>query len=368
MLYQLGVARFIRVGLKVITHPVFIFVGFQCVWVSLTLLWVFWFARDLEGIDIIFDEAGQAIGIQRAGMTAAELSTRSDLTTVPDRVSALSFYSQMMGQGQVLGQLIAGLVMLGTLLSGAIWLFWFGQRKASYYRQQQAFISSVTHELRTPITTLNLVLSNLNNKNLQPDRFAHLLEIGDQQLNRLMNLINNILLTARLDRGIEMLDEKKQKVPVKTLLETAVERSASLDHQIASRVTITCLPALAIHGPQSALVTLFSNIIQNAIKYSPPDSPIDITVSLYGGDDVDIVFCDHGYGIEDEGELKKIFKMFYRGQVSHQHGVSGTGMGLFIVKSIVKLLGGSVWAKSEGGDQGLIITVRLPIDSRHKTS
>ena len=361
-LYQLGLGRVIRVGLKVITHPVFIFVGFQCVWVILTLFWIFWFARDLEGVDILFDAAGNAIGIQRTGTTAMAPPAADHLTDSPATLSALSFYSQMMGQGQVLGQLIAGLVMLGTLLSGAIWLFWFGQRKASYYRQQQAFISSVTHELRTPITTLNLVFSNLKNHQLQPERVVHLLEIGDQQLTRLMNLINNILLTARLDRGIEMLDEKKQKLTVKALLEMAVERNKSLDQAIFSRVTIQCLPALAIVGPRSALVTLFANLIQNAIKYSPALSPVEITVSLYGGDYVDIRFKDYGCGIEDESELKKIFKMFYRGMQSTQHGVGGTGVGLFIVKTIVKLLRGSVWAQSEGKDKGLTITVRLPID------
>ena len=177
-----------------------------------------------------------------------------------------------------------------------------------------------------------------------------------------MNLINNILLTARLDRGIEMLDEKKQKLTVKALLEMAVERNKSLDQAIFSRVTIQCLPALAIVGPRSALVTLFANLIQNAIKYSPALSPVEITVSLYGGDYVDIRFKDYGCGIEDESELKKIFKMFYRGMQSTQHGVGGTGVGLFIVKTIVKLLRGSVWAQSEGKDKGLTITVRLPID------
>ena len=357
--YRVGLARVMRVSLKVITHPVFIFVGFQCVWVSLTLLWVFWFARDLDGIDILFDASGKAIGIQRTGSVAVPVSEGEGLF---EKVSALSLYSQMMGQGQVLGNLIAGLVMLGTLLFGAIWLFWFGQRKASYFRQQQAFISSVTHELRTPITTLNLVFSNLKNKKLQKDRADHLLEIGDQELKRLMNLINNILLTARLDRGIDMLDEKKQRVTVKALLEMAVERNRALDQSVASRVSIQCLPALSINGPRSALVTLFSNLIQNAIKYSPPGSPIDIQVSFYGGDDVDIVFKDQGYGIKEESELKKIFKMFYRGEVSKQHGVGGTGVGLFIVKTIVKLLRGSVWAHSEGKNKGTSFTVRLPID------
>lgn len=356
--YRLGLARVIRVALKIITHPIFIFVGFQCVWVSLTLLWVLWFARDLEGFDVLFDQTGQAIGIQRTGSIPSPTSH----PPAPGAVSALSFYSQMMGQGAVLGQLIAGLVMLGTLLSGAIWLFWFGQRKASYYRQQQAFISSVTHELRTPITTLSLVFSNLKNDKLPLERFVQLVDIGNQQLHRLMNLINNILLTARLDRGIEMLDETKQKLTVKELLEMAIERSKSFDQELASRVTIHCLPALTIHGPRSALVTVFSNLLQNAIKYSPPTTPIEITVSLYGGDDVHIQFKDYGCGIADEGELRKIFKMFYRGAESRHQGVGGAGVGLFIVKTIVKLLRGSVWAESEGGDQGLKITVRLPID------
>ncbi|MCY4380193.1 MAG: HAMP domain-containing sensor histidine kinase [Proteobacteria bacterium] len=344
-------------SMRVITHPIFIFVGFQCVWVSLTLLWVFWFAREVDGINVILDNSGN---ITEIIMTSPSQESQ-ERTSHLKKLNVLRLFSQVIGPSQVLSYLIAGFIMLGTLLFGAIWLFWFGQRKASYFRQQQAFISSVTHELRTPITTLGLVLGNLKNDNLAKNKFHHLLEIGEGELKRLMNLINNILLTAKLDRGIDMLDEKKQKVTLNTLLNVAVERNKILDKDINSRVIITCLPALSINAPKSALITVFSNLIQNAVKYSPKGSMIKIDVSFYGGDYVDITFQDEGYGIE-EGDLKKIFKMFYRGSVSEQQGVTGTGVGLFIVKTIVKILKGHIWASSEGRMKGSQFTMRLPID------
>lgn len=267
----------------------------------------------------------------------------------------------MMQPGSALRNLVVGLIMLGTLLFGAIWLFWFGQRKASYYRQQQTFISSVTHELRSPITTLKLILSNLKNRNLTEEKYRNLLEIGHDELERLMQLIHNILLTARLDRGIDMISEKKQKVTVRHLLEKAVERNQAFDGDLAARVSIHCLPALTINAPQAALTTLFSNLLENAIKYSPAGSPIHIDVSFYAGDYVDITFKDRGYGIE-EADLKKIFKMFYRGAISEEQAIKGTGVGLFIVKTLTKLLGGQVWAQSPGHLRGSQFVVRLPID------
>lgn len=328
-------AQGMRIILHVMSHPIFIFVSFQCVWITLTLFWVVWFTPGLEGIREIFQTDTLA------------LTDQSGIIIEKPRDTIL--------------KLIMGLVMLGTLLFGAIWLFWFGQNRASYYRQQQIFISSVTHELRAPITTLNLILSNLKNTQFSPKKSENLLNIGEQELTRLMHLINNILLTARLDRGIDMLDEKKQKITVKSLLEIAVERNKALDQDLMSRVHIKCLAGISINAPKTALLTLFSNLIENAIKYSPEKSPISISAAYYAGEYVDVTFTDEGYGIEEE-DLRKIFKMFYRGDISKKQAIAGTGVGLFIVRTITKLLRGKVWAESQGRGNGAKLIVRLPIN------
>ncbi|MCY4443183.1 MAG: HAMP domain-containing sensor histidine kinase [Proteobacteria bacterium] len=351
MKHPLFFHRLLRITTRVITHPIFIFVSFQCVWITLTLFWVVWFAPSLEDLKVIFD-IGESLSEQPQN-TIQEPLLHSNM--------AQNIYSHILKPHEALLRLTAGLVMLGTLLFGAIWLFWFGQRKASYYRQQQSFISSVTHELRTPITTLKLILSNLKNPSLSEEKYHNLLDIGDHELKRLMHLIHNILLTAGLDRGIDMLDEKKQRLTVKALLEHSMERCKALDEDIAKRVIIKCLPPMSINAPRTALITLFTNLMENAIKYSPKGSAIHIDASFYAGDYVDVTFRDQGYGIE-ESDRKKIFKMFYRGEISKKQAINGTGVGLFIVKTITKLLGGQVWCESKGPHKGSVFTVRLPID------
>ena len=345
---SLLLSKITRFTAHLITHPIFIFVSFQCVWLSLTLLWVVWFTPQLQTSDTI--------------TTATPLSNPlPNPHPTPPHEKSKQVYSEIMQPGSALRNLVVGLIMLGSLLFGAIWLFWFGQRKASYYRQQQSFISSVTHELRSPITTLKLIFGNLKNRELSEEKYRNLLEIGHQELGRLMQLIHNILLTARLDRGLHMIREKKQKLTVHHLLDEAVERNLALDKNLADRISIRCLHGTTINAPPAALTTLFSNLIENAVKYSPPGSPITISVSFYAGDFVDISFKDEGYGIE-EADLKKIFKMFYRGAISEERAVGGTGVGLFIVKTLTKLLGGQIWAESRGHSQGSKFVVRLPID------
>ena len=370
----------IRYILHVITNNIFIFVSFQCIWVTLTLIWVLWFAPNIGQVLVPMDPDATPSNITdnqqilENGLTwnnfddyiANNKDDRSSPTNNPNpsfnsqNHSMKNLYRRIIKPNDVLLNLIIGLILLGTLLFGAIWLFWSGQKRAAYYRQQQAFISSVTHELRTPITTLNLIFENLKNRQLDNHKYTNLLEIGNQELMRLMHLINNILLTARLDRGIEMLDEKKQKVTVINLLKKAIERNRALDGNLDNRISIKCFSTLSISAPRSALVTMFSNLIENAIKYSPKESPIMINVSFYAGDFVDIAFIDQGFGISDT-DLKKIFKMFYRGDASNEYGINGTGVGLFIVKTITKLLRGQVWAESNGLNQGSKFIIRLPI-------
>ena len=352
----------LRSILKVITHNIFIFVSFQCVWLTLTLVWILWFVPDIEKVVVTNDNIQKNSNdkIDNDNIKIPNTPSSSENTQDQSNKSMKYIYHRIKQPNDALRNLIIGLVLLGTLLFGAIWLFWSGQKRSAYYRQQQAFISSVTHELRTPITTLNLIFSNLKNKNLDDEKYENLMEIGNQELKRLMHLINNILLTARLDRGIDMLDEKKQKVTLINLLNTAIERNKALDDNIENRVSISCFSTLSINAPRSALVTMFSNLLENAIKYSDEGSPISIKVSFYAGDFVDIAFIDSGYGLE-ENDLKKIFKMFYRGAISSEHAINGTGVGLFIVKTITKLLRGQVWAESDGLNRGSKFTIRLPI-------
>jgi two-component system sensor histidine kinase KdpD len=219
---------------------------------------------------------------------------------------------------------------------------------------QTSLLNSISHDLRTPLVSITGALSSLREKTLILDQEAHdsLLETAYGEAERLNRLVGNLLNMTRLEAGAIHL--KKEPCDIQDAIGAALEQ---LGERLARRQVKINLPpdlsliALDVAFFEQALV----NVLDNAVKYSPPDTLIEINVAQ-AQDTVRIEICDRGIGIPPE-DLERVFDKFYR--VQRPESVSGTGLGLAICKGIVEAHNGMVRAENRPGG-GTIVTITLP--------
>jgi len=247
----------------------------------------------------------------------------------------------------VLGSLVALTIFVGLLLL-CIWLV----REIRSGQRQQAFIDAVTHEMKTPIAALRLYLDTLERHDVAPERRSAFLARMQEDVARLERTVMHVLAAARSE-------EKVRVRPGDPVDLTAIIRAAADDVRRAhglpeEAIAIARKRPLTALGDAAELAVVFRNLIENAVKYSQP--PLEVRVALAETPDgrVRAEIADRGIGIEPR-ELRKIFGRFY--QVGRD--AAGLGLGLFIVRSLVRRNGGDVEARSEGLGRGSRFTVTL---------
>jgi signal transduction histidine kinase len=322
-LYRERLGPHLHRALRIATHPVSVFVLLQGVCIAVTVLWVVWFLNQNEALQQV------------------------------ERVLGEKNIDHSFG----IGLLIAGCILLGVLIVGLIVLFTNAQRIASLNRQQQNFLSSVTHELRSPLASLQLAFDTVRARELGREQRDQLFQYVDRDLSRLKRLVDQILLSAKLDRG--MIDlQKVDEVMMKDLVEDVISRASHLDSGITSRISLSCDPELRVRTSKDGISLILGNFLENAVKYSPRGSPITITVA-YRDRACQIAVSDQGFGLMPR-ERKKVFKMFHRSESATSRAIPGTGLGLYIVSTIAKALGGKVWADSRGRNLGSTFYLKVP--------
>ena len=220
---------------------------------------------------------------------------------------------------------------------------------------QTALLNSVSHDLRTPLVSIIGVLSSLQEGGIHLDDSAKekLIKVAWEEAERLNHLITNLLDVSRVEAGaIRIL---KQASDVQDLVGTALQQ---LGNRTVSRpIQVDIPPNLPFVSVDFGLIVqTLVNIIDNALKYSPANSTIEIKARNIG-DEVEIEIADRGFGIPP-GDLLQVFDKFYR--IDHPGSVAGTGLGLSICKGIVEAHGGRIIAENrEGG--GTTIRLILPM-------
>ncbi len=220
---------------------------------------------------------------------------------------------------------------------------------------QNALLNSISHDLRTPLVSITGALTTLEEQGDSLDAAAHhsLVETAREEADRLNRLVGNLLDMTRLEAGA--LKVKSETCDVEDVIGTAV---GQMDERLAGR-------NIQIHVPQGIqpisvdfvlIVHVIHNLLDNALKYSPAGSPLEVQASVHSGE-IYIEVLDRGVGIP-EGDLERIFDKFYR--VQHPQQVTGTGLGLAICKGIVEAHGGRIWAENRVGG-GSCFTIALPI-------
>jgi signal transduction histidine kinase len=252
----------------------------------------------------------------------------------------------------ILGTLFFALIIVGLVLLCA-WLV----REMRLNLRQQAFLDAVTHEMNTPLASLRLYVDTLSLHDPPPEQRREFLNRMGGDLDRLDHTVHQVLAAARAEGRVER--PPPEPVPVPDLLRQCIAEIRARHRLPEDAVRIDRASPAAVRGNASELGLVFRNLLENAVKYSDP--PIDVRVAVEAVRDgrVQVEIADRGIGIP-RAELRKIFQRFYRAGRDVQRRAAGLGLGLFIVRSLVRRQGGQVVARSEGSGRGsrFVVTLR----------
>jgi len=305
-------------------NPVFAFIGIQLVWLLLVIFWIYWF-----------------------------MGKHRQLRTLAERYSP-----ELAQRGADWFILIEGLLLLAAILAGVYVIFLFWRRQAALYRAQRDFIAQVSHELKSPLASLQLHLETIRRRRPPAQKMEIFLDTMLADTDRLGGLIDNLLAASRLEqRGMRL---SLRSVDLSAFV-THYFRPRQYSLPQAARMKLTITPDLHARIDPEAMETVFRNLLENALLYSSGQPEIGISLQRKEGF-AHLVFADRGRGL-DKKEQKKIFRMFYRVRRTDEN-IRGSGLGLFIVRAVVRLHHGKVWAESEGPGRGTTIHILLPLCAR----
>jgi two-component system phosphate regulon sensor histidine kinase PhoR len=254
------------------------------------------------------------------------------------------------------GGLVVALVV--TTVIGGIAAIVVVRREARLARLQTDFVNKVSHDLRTPLTSIRMFVETLQLGRLNdPERQQEALEIIAEETERLSMLINRLLDWARMESGRRSYDLRAE--PVRPIVDAAVAALAPLQlHQPADIQVVVAGDLPRVYADRAALVEALINILTNAFKYTGPKKRIVVEAQRAAGPTVRIAVTDNGPGITKQ-DLKKVFDRFYRAHDPLDRIIEGSGLGLAMVKHIVTAHGGKIEAASELG-KGSTFSITLP--------
>ena len=255
------------------------------------------------------------------------------------------------------GLLVLGTTFLVLVLGGVVAYLALSVKAINLNQRQSNFVDSVTHELKSPIASLKLYLQTLNRRQVSPEEQGKFFRIMLADVARLDDLINHLLNAALIDRPAA--DEEKTEVALDALIARNAEE-ARVRHQAAEdAVELSLIPALVV-AREVDLDLIFSNLLDNAFKYggSPPHVRVSMTMrGLFAVIEV----SDNGGGVP-RAARRKVFRRFVRLGDELKRERRGTGLGLYIVQTLVKRLGGRVAIRDSGAGAGALFEIRLPAE------
>jgi signal transduction histidine kinase len=254
--------------------------------------------------------------------------------------------------------LFLGIVLLALIIAGVVLNTIFLVREIRRNEQHDAFINAVTHELKTPVASIRLYVETLKTRAVEEAKRDEFYGIILSDSDRLLGAIEQILRTGRVGSS----SRKPHLAPMHLdeLVSECVARARILHGVAPGSLQYEPGPPLPIQGDYDEVHAAVSNLIDNAIKYSGNEMGIEVAAYASDGRFAEVRVKDRGAGIAGP-ELKRIFKRFYRIHSPLSTRVKGTGLGLYIVRSVAKRHGGRAWAESGGPGQGSTFTLQFPI-------
>ncbi len=261
--------------------------------------------------------------------------------------------------------LVLGVIFFGFIIVGVILNTIFLVREVRRNEQQDSFLNAVTHELKTPITSIRLYLETLQKRPVDEAQRRDFYQVMLEDTQRLMGTVESVLRAARVAQKSAPLS--RMEVAIGPMVQESMDWVRSR-HHLSSQVVDWAPdgapdPQLSVMGDREELATALSNVLDNAVKYSPQDPCIRVSVITPDLQHVEIRVRDNGIGIP-HGELKRVFRRFYRALAPAAAQVKGSGLGLFIVRAIARRHGGDAYVESEGSGRGTTVTIKLPRNSQ----
>ena len=260
------------------------------------------------------------------------------------------------------GMLILGVLAFPLIITGVVLNTIFLVREIRRNEQHDAFINAVTHELKTPVASIRLYLQTLQSRAIDESKRQEFYKVLLEDTERLQGTIEQVLRAGRV--GARLRHTSRTPVDlsamVRDCLALARTRHHLADDALTYRESLASGPAPQVLGDEEELKAAVSNLVDNAVKYSGSQVQVAVELDQPEAAHATLRVKDRGVGIS-AGELKRIFKRFYRIPGAVAVRVKGTGLGLFIVRSVVARHGGKVFAESEGPGRGSTFTVQLPL-------
>jgi len=255
--------------------------------------------------------------------------------------------------------LVLGIIFFSVIIIGLVVNTIFIVREIKRNERQDTFLNAVTHELKTPIASIRLYLETLQSRPVDEAQRHDFYRIMIEDSERLLGTVEQVLKAGEVRHGIKR--RNWQEVNLTAIVSDTLEL-ARLRHHLPEetrRFGVRPNCELLVMGNPEELRTAVFNLFDNAVKYSGTEKDIIVDVVTPDLDTIALSVRDRGIGIAGP-ELKRIFNRFYRVPSPASGHVKGTGLGLFIVRSIARRYGGDAFAESQGEGLGSTFTIRLP--------
>jgi two-component system sensor histidine kinase SenX3 len=262
-------------------------------------------------------------------------------------------------RGQQLLPLVMGVLAFALIIAGIIIYTVFLVRELRRTEQQDSFLNAVTHELKTPIASIRLYLETLQARDISEAKRQEFYRVMLDDTTRLQYTVEQVLRAGVAGQRRKLMHRAPVDVGVLAVecIETVRRRHHLPDDAVALGSAMP-VEAMIVEGDADELRTAIGNLLDNAVKYSASGVKVIVDLASPSPDTVWVRVKDRGVGIPRR-QLRRIFNRFYRFQ-ARGFSVTGTGLGLYMVRSIARQHGGRVFAESEGEGRGATFTLELP--------
>ncbi|MBI1346124.1 sensor histidine kinase [bacterium] len=263
----------------------------------------------------------------------------------------------LLAQSTGWGALITGVIVFAVILAGLSFYMVLMIKEVRLNQRQANFVDSVTHELKSPIASLRLYLETLQLRTIPDDQRAKFYGVMEDELERLDHLITQLLEVGRLDAIGQQ--SEPEEIDVELLLKKCGESACALHKRDPADTLVFDVQPAMMHARRLVVESVFRNLIDNAIKYGGDPPVVEIQSRLSDRGHVTTRITDNGQGVPPELR-KRIFGLFFRGGSELTRRQKGTGLGLYIVHTLVRHLKGRITIQDRVGQSGSVFEVVLP--------
>jgi len=254
--------------------------------------------------------------------------------------------------------IVVGVIFFAFIIGGVALNTIFLVREIRRNEQQDGFLNAVTHELKTPIASIRLYLETLERREVEDTKRHEFYRIMLDDTDRLLGTVEQVLKAGELRDGAK---KNWTQVDFAAIVSDSIEL-ARIRHKLRPNELYFASDLkgeTVVLGVPDELRIAVANLLDNAIKYSGAKKDIAVSMTAPDIDNIVLSVRDAGIGIPRD-ELKRVFRRFYRVHAAAAGQIKGTGLGLFIVRSVARRHGGDAFADSEGEGRGSTFTIRLP--------